>query len=49
MSSLSILYLTQVRHIRDYMLEITFSDGSVREADLAPEFLREVGHEVAPA
>jgi hypothetical protein len=82
-----ILYLTAVQHVRDYVLEVTFNDGSVREvdlegelygpvfeplrdpalfarvyldaetrtatwpngADLAPEFLHEIGRVVAPA
>jgi hypothetical protein len=37
MPTFHILYLTAVQHVRDYVLEVTFSDGSVREADLAEE------------
>lgn len=87
MSTFSILYLTKASHVRDYLLEVEFSDGSIREvdlenelhgpvfeplrdvavfgevyldpetrtvtwpngADLAPEFLHEIGKEVRPA
>ena len=33
----SILYLTKVSHLRDYVLDVEFSDGSIREVDLADE------------
>ncbi|HLT48662.1 MAG TPA: DUF2442 domain-containing protein [Rubricoccaceae bacterium] len=37
MPTISLLYLTVVQHVRDYVLEVTFNDGSVREMDLADE------------
>jgi hypothetical protein len=36
------LHVTSVRHIKDYKLEVAFSDGSLKEVDLASELFGEV-------
>jgi hypothetical protein len=35
-SALDLVRVKKARHVRDYVVEFTFTDGSVREIDLAP-------------